>query len=621
MAAFAGALAAVGAPLPTLSVRPRGTSTIAGAAARLGPGEPASPRRAPPAAALPPTVAAVAGVPPLSYKGPPSHGFTSDQLTREVLERSWQQDAQQPPAEAAAVAAPPAPPAAVPADAPDLDKLMGMLNDLTKFTAEVDMTADEAEELTNLSAEEAERLADQARKEAEKRRAAAAKARQKRIKAKGTTSSTRGSRSTAAGAAAGATASSSSSVTRGTRVVAAAAAGAAAAPAAAVEAEPISSGRAASGAAASTSGSSAAFSGASLRSAARTGRLRQWGRAAPVGKAGSSAKTKRERQLASLEADPLTFMRDISKNALLTAEQEKRLAGFVQERQALIEAAQRFKTAHRRLPSEGEWAEAAGLGGELQAAAKLREKLALGLQAREHMVNCNMRLVVSIAKKYHGRGLMLQDLVAEGMVGLQRGVDKFDPAKGFKFSTYAHWWIRQAVTRAISDQARVVRLPVHLHEAMGKVRRAEQALFEELGASPSPHAVAQRSGIPYPKLMALYKAFRAPTSRDLGPQTGDEDAKGPGEQWIEEDIEEEDPAELAHHRMMKEDLNHVLLTLSERECGIIKMRYGLDDGEEKTLEEVGKAFNVTRERIRQIEAKAIRKLRSPSRIGQMLYSS
>lgn len=148
MAAFAGALAAVGAPLPALSVRPRGSSTIAGAAARLGPGEPASPRRAPPAAALPPTVAAVAapGAPPLSFKAPHTHSFT-DQLTREVLERSWQQDAQQPPAEAAAVAAPPAPPT----DAPDLDKLMGMLNDLTKFTAEVDMTADEAEELTNLS--------------------------------------------------------------------------------------------------------------------------------------------------------------------------------------------------------------------------------------------------------------------------------------------------------------------------------------------------------------------------------------------------------------------------------------------------------------------------------------
>ena len=151
MAAVAGELAAVGAPLPALSVRPRGSSTIAGAAARLGPGEPARPRRAPPAAALPPTVAAVAapGAPPLSFKAPHTHSFT-DQLTREVLERSWQQDAQQPPAEAAAVAAPPASPAA-PTDAPDLDKLMGMLNDLTKFTAEVDMTADEAAELTNLS--------------------------------------------------------------------------------------------------------------------------------------------------------------------------------------------------------------------------------------------------------------------------------------------------------------------------------------------------------------------------------------------------------------------------------------------------------------------------------------
>ncbi|EFN55731.1 hypothetical protein CHLNCDRAFT_35462 [Chlorella variabilis] len=264
----------------------------------------------------------------------------------------------------------------------------------------------------------------------------------------------------------------------------------------------------------------------------------------------------------------------------------------------------------------GEWAAAAGVAD----GAEVRRRLALGLQAREHMVNCNMRLVVSIAKKYVGRGLALQDLVAEGMVGLQRAVDKFDASTRLQVTpAYAHWWIRQSVTRAISDQARVVRLPVHLHEAMGKVRRAEQALWDETGLLPAPQAVADRCGLTHSKLMALYKSFRAPTSRDGVPTlgAGSVDAKAPGEQWVEE-VGEEDPAELAHHRMMKEDLNHVLLTLTERECGIIKMRYGLDDGEEKTLEEVGRAFNVTRERIRQIEAKAIRKLRSPSRVGQLV---
>ncbi|KAL4436926.1 hypothetical protein ABPG75_004065 [Micractinium tetrahymenae] len=506
------------------------------------------------------------------------------------------------PAVAAAAAAPAAAPAAEPSlDAElDLADIAALLDDMESLTSDLDLAVESSSELSDsFTEEDVLRLEEQARKDAEKRATAERKARERRNKARATTSSGRASRG---GAAAAASSASSSS-----RAVAAAAA-------AAVEAPTISS-RMASGAAASTSGAAAA-SGAALRSAARTGRVRSWGRAVPVAKPGRGGLSKRAAAAATLEADPLTFMREIGKNQLLTSEQERRLASFVQERQQLIEAAQRFRRQHARPPTEAEWAAAAGVGD----GAEVRRRLALGLQAREHMVNCNMRLVVSIAKKYLGRGLALQDLVAEGMVGLQRGVDKFDASKGFKFSTYAHWWIRQAVTRAISDQARVVRLPVHLHEAMGKVRRAEQLLFEETGAPPSPQAVAARVGLSYSKLMQLYKSFRPPTSRDDGPLGGTDNSedKAAGEHWVEEVDDEEDPAEAAHHRMMKEDLNHVLLTLTERECGIIKMRYGLDDGEEKTLEEVGRAFNVTRERIRQIEAKAIRKLRSPSRVGQLV---
>lgn len=607
-------------PVPGPSRRQKG-GIVAQAASRLvpGPGDVPARRPQPPAAlgaaaahsAVPAVVHHGApGVSPAAVPMPPA--FTDDKLRLELLFRQnvqlAPQDVQQaavlPLASAAASA-----PAEVTAPEIDVNDIQGLLDDLEALSGDLETVVADSTDYGELTEEDLQRLEEQRRKEKEKRAAAELKARQRRIKAKGTTGTTRATR-------AGGAPSTRSNVGSSKRATAVAAA--------AVDAPPLVSSRAASGAAASTSSSSAAagtaFSGASVCAQARTARLRQWGRAVTVGKSGkgSGGMTKRERVAASLEADPLTFMRDISKNSLLTADQEKRLAGFVQDRQQLIEVAQAFRRQHRRPPSECEWAAAADLQG---GGVELRKTLALGLQAREHMVNCNMRLVVSIAKKYAGRGMALQDLVAEGMIGLQRGVDKFDPAKGFKFSTYAHWWIRQAVTRSISDQARVVRLPVHLHEAMGKVRRAEQQLWDELGVVPSPQAVADRCGLTYSKLMSLYKAFRPPTSRDGGPLGGAEasdDTKAPGEQWVEEAIEEEDPAELAHHRMMKEDLNHVLLTLTERECGIIKMRYGLDDGEEKTLEEVGKAFNVTRERIRQIEAKAIRKLRSPSRVGQLV---
>ncbi|KAI3425973.1 hypothetical protein D9Q98_007941 [Chlorella vulgaris] len=571
-----------------------------------------------PAPALPPAAVTYSSAHELhsavnssDMEGQPPQYFLRDQVER--LEKSFSlSPAEEQAAEAAGV------PQAAEADAA-LEDMFSLLGELNSLTGELDSAVASTSELGTFTEEDLERLEEQRRKEDEKRRQAEQRERQRRIKAKGTTGSTRSSRT-------GSSASSSSVKAAGSSRSRAAAATTAAAASAAAVASTISS--RAAGAAASTSATSRAgssssavpFSGAVARSEARTSRSRQWGRVVPVskGQGTTAALSKRAVQAACKDADAVTFMRTISKNSLLTAEQECRLSGLVQDRLKLIEAASRFRRANGRPPTEQEWAAEAGAAD----GTELRRRLTLGLQAREHMVSCNVRLVVSIAKKYLGRGLVLQDLVSEGMHGLNRGVDKFDASKGFKFSTYAHWWVRQAITRSISDHARVVRLPVHIHEAMGKVRRVEQTLWEETGVMPSPEAVAERCGLTHSKLMALYKSFRQPASRDSGPAGGSSemaaDAADAAEQWIEEKPDEEDPAELANLNMMRDDLNHVMLTLSERECGILKMRYGLDDGHEKTLEEVGRAFNVTRERIRQIEAKAIRKLRSPSRMGQLV---
>lgn len=287
------------------------------------------------------------------------------------------------------------------------------------------------------------------------------------------------------------------------------------------------------------------------------------------------------------QRDPEGFLRSLSRHNLLSPEQERQLAILVQARVEAEDVARGFIQQNGRVPSETEWATAAGL-----TPAGLQRRLWLGQQAREHMIACNMRLVVSIAKRYVGRGMPLQDLVSEGVQGLKRGVEKFDPSKGFKFSTYAHWWIRQAVTRSISDQARVVRLPVHLHEALARVRKVEEGLAETLGRPPTSLEIAAGAGLSNEKLTALYKAFRAPTSYETPNPADAEDERNLSDEYIE-DTNNDDPAADAARRMLQLDLENVLNTFQEREANIIRLRYGLSDGKEHTLEDVGQLHKVS----------------------------
>ncbi|CAM6101125.1 unnamed protein product [Calypogeia fissa] len=298
------------------------------------------------------------------------------------------------------------------------------------------------------------------------------------------------------------------------------------------------------------------------------------------------------------------FLRDISKTKLLTMAEEVGLAEGIQGLVRIENVKVELREQIGRDPSLAEWA--AAVGTETMS---LESRIKTGQACKDKMVNSNLRLVVSIAKRYQGRGMTIQDLIQEGSMGLIRGAEKFDHTRGFKFSTYAHWWIRQAITRAIADQSRTIRLPVHVYEVLSRITKAKSMLAAEHGRVPRDEEVAELVGLNVDKLKLVIKASKNPKSMELPIGKNNDTMLGE----LIPDKNFESPEEAINKRLLKQDLNAVLNTLNPRERDVLKLRYGLTDGRLRTLEEIGEVFNVTRERIRQIEAKALRKLRQPSR--------
>ena len=294
--------------------------------------------------------------------------------------------------------------------------------------------------------------------------------------------------------------------------------------------------------------------------------------------------------------DPVRmYLKEIGKVPLLTADQEVELATVM--------------SAGREAEARVAQAEADGSAIPEAEMAELKKQIKAGEKAKQQLAEANLRLVVSIAKRYVGRGMLFLDLIQEGNLGLIKAVEKFDYTKGYKFSTYATWWIRQAITRAIADQARTIRIPVHMVETINKVIRVSRQLLQELGHDPSPEEISAEMNMPVDKVREILKIAQEPVS--LETPIGEEEDSHLGD-FIPDEAASE-PSEAASFTLLKEQLVDVLGTLTPREEKVLKLRFGIEDGRTRTLEEVGKEFNVTRERIRQIEAKALRKLRHPSR--------
>jgi len=304
----------------------------------------------------------------------------------------------------------------------------------------------------------------------------------------------------------------------------------------------------------------------------------------------------------SIEDPVRMYLKEIGKVPLLTAEEEIDLA---RKMEAGVVAREKIALLERRLEGAEE-KEAAELREEIDS---LKGSLDAGDEAKKRLAEANLRLVVSIAKRYVGRGMLFLDLIQEGNLGLIKAVEKFDYRKGYKFSTYATWWIRQAITRAIADQARTIRIPVHMVETINKLIRVSRQLLQELGREPTPEEIAEEMNLPVERVREILKISQEPVS--LETPIGEEEDSHLGD-FIQDDNVPV-PADAAAFTLLKEQLVEVLGTLTEREQKVLRLRFGLDDGRARTLEEVGKEFNVTRERIRQIEAKALRKLRHPSR--------
>lgn len=305
----------------------------------------------------------------------------------------------------------------------------------------------------------------------------------------------------------------------------------------------------------------------------------------------------------SVEDPVRMYLKEIGKVPLLSADEEIELA---QKMEAGSVAVEKIPLLKERLAETGDEQEKEEIQAEIKA---LQLDVDRGSDAKKRLAEANLRLVVSIAKRYVGRGMLFLDLIQEGNLGLIKAVEKFDYRKGYKFSTYATWWIQQAITRAIADQARTIRIPVHMVETINKLIRVSRQLLQELGREPTPEEIAEEMKMPVERVREILKISQEPVS--LETPIGEEEDSHLGDFIKDDNVPV--PADAATFTLLKEQLEEVLGTLTEREQKVLTLRFGLEDGRARTLEEVGKEFNVTRERIRQIEAKALRKLRHPSR--------